>query len=31
MQKSNEILNRVWGYGSFRPMQEDIVDAAIYG
>lgn len=31
MQKSNEILNRVWGYGSFRPMQEDIVDTAIYG
>ncbi|MFM2040092.1 MAG: hypothetical protein RLZZ493_681, partial [Bacteroidota bacterium] len=31
MQKSNEILNHVWGYGSFRPMQEDIVDAAIYG
>jgi ATP-dependent DNA helicase RecQ len=31
MQKSNEILKNVWGYDVFRPMQEDIVDAAIYG
>ncbi len=31
MQKSKEILHRVWGYDTFRPLQEDIVDAAIYG
>lgn len=31
MQKSKDILAKVWGYDGFRPMQEDIVDAAIYG
>jgi ATP-dependent DNA helicase RecQ len=31
MDKSREILERVWGYNNFRPMQEEIVDAAIYG
>jgi len=31
MQKSREILHKVWGYREFRPLQEDIVDAAIYG
>lgn len=31
MQQSKEILKRIWGYDEFRPLQEDIVDAAIYG
>ncbi|MFN5415417.1 MAG: ATP-dependent DNA helicase RecQ [Flavobacteriia bacterium] len=31
MQQGKEILKRIWGYDDFRPMQEDIVDAAIYG
>ena len=31
MDKSREILKRIWGYDNFRPLQEDIVDAAIYG
>lgn len=31
MQKSLEILHKVWGYDQFRPLQEEIVDAAIYG
>ena len=31
MQKSREILKKIWGYDAFRPLQEDIVDAAIYG
>lgn len=31
MEKSREILKRIWGYDAFRPLQEDIVDAAIYG
>ncbi len=31
MQKSREILERYWGYSQFRPFQEEIADAAIYG
>lgn len=31
MEKSRQILKKIWGYDAFRPMQEDIVDAAIYG
>jgi ATP-dependent DNA helicase RecQ len=31
MQKSRELLSKYWGYPAFRPLQEDIVDAAIYG
>lgn len=31
MDKSREILKRVWGYDQFRPLQEAIADAAIYG
>lgn len=31
MEKSREILQRTWGYSAFRPLQEDIADAAIYG
>ncbi|MCE3295810.1 MAG: ATP-dependent helicase, RecQ family [Crocinitomicaceae bacterium] len=31
MQQSREILKRYWGYDAFRPMQEEIVDAVIYG
>jgi len=31
MEKSKEILKRIWGFDDFRPMQEEIVDAAIYG
>lgn len=31
MQKSRELLSKHWGYPEFRPLQEDIVDAAIYG
>lgn len=31
MDKSREILKRVWGYDQFRPLQEEIADAAIYG
>lgn len=31
MEQSREILLRYWKYDSFRPLQEDIVDAAIYG
>lgn len=30
-KKSEEILSNYWGYPQFRPLQEDIVDAAIYG
>lgn len=30
-KKSEEILSRFWGYSQFRPLQEEIVDAAIYG
>ena len=31
MQKSRDILHKHWGFSSFRPLQEDIVDAVIYG
>lgn len=31
VDKSRELLQAVWGYDQFRPLQEDIVDAAIYG
>ena len=31
MEKSREILQKVWGYSSFRPLQEEIVDSVIYG
>lgn len=31
MDKSREILQKIWGYSAFRPLQEEIVDAAIYG
>lgn len=31
MDKSREILKQHWGYQQFRPLQEEIVDAAIYG
>jgi len=31
MNKSLEILEKNWGYSSFRPIQQEIVDAAIYG
>lgn len=31
MDKSVEILRKYWGYHQFRPLQEEIVDAAIYG
>ena len=31
MNKSREILKKYWGFDSFRALQEDIVDSAIYG
>jgi ATP-dependent DNA helicase RecQ len=31
VDKSREILKKYWGYDSFRPLQEDIADAAING
>ena len=31
MEKSLEILEKYWGYKSFRPLQEEIVDSVIYG
>lgn len=31
MNKSTEILKKYWGFDQFRPMQEDIVESAIYG
>ncbi|MES2589484.1 MAG: ATP-dependent DNA helicase RecQ [Bacteroidota bacterium] len=31
MQQSQEILKKYWGFDSFRPLQEDIADAVIYG
>jgi ATP-dependent DNA helicase RecQ len=31
MNKSQEILKKYWGYDAFRTLQEDIIDAAIYG
>ena len=30
-KKSEEILSNYWGYSQFRPMQEEIIDASIYG
>ncbi|WP_430402013.1 RecQ family ATP-dependent DNA helicase [Fluviicola sp.] len=30
-KKSEEILSNYWGYSQFRPLQEEIIDAAIYG
>lgn len=30
-KKSEEILSRYWGYSQFRPLQEEIIDASIYG
>lgn len=31
MEKSREILQKIWGYTAFRPLQEEIVDSVIYG
>lgn len=31
MEKSREILRKYWGFDSFRPLQEEIVDNVIYG
>ena len=31
MNKSQEILKKYWGFDAFRTLQEDIIDAAIYG
>lgn len=31
LEKSREILRKFWGYESFRPLQEEIVDSVIYG
>jgi len=31
LERSREILLKHWGYDSFRPLQEDIVDGIIYG
>ena len=31
MKKAKEILKKYWGFDSFRPLQEDIVDSVIYG
>lgn len=31
MEKSRDILKQFWGYDGFRPLQEEIVDSAIYG
>jgi len=31
VEKSREILKKYWGFDSFRSLQEDIVDSAIYG
>ena len=31
MSKALEILEKYWGFKDFRPMQQDIVNAAIYG
>lgn len=31
MEKSRQLLKKIWGYDAFRPMQEEIADASIYG
>ncbi len=31
MSKSSTILEKFWGFKSFRPLQEDIIDSSIYG
>ena len=31
VEQSRSILKKFWGFDAFRPLQEDIVDAAIYG
>lgn len=31
MPDKNSLLKRYWGYGSFRPLQEDIVDSVLSG
>lgn len=31
MNQSHNLLKKYWGYDSFRPLQEQIIDAAIYG
>lgn len=31
MEQSRNILKKYWGFDQFRPLQEDIADAAIYG
>lgn len=31
MKKSQEILEHFWGFTHFRPLQEEIIDSAIYG
>ncbi len=31
MSKSFELLEKYWGYTSFRPLQEEIIEASIYG
>lgn len=31
MEKSREIVKRYWGFDTFRPLQEEIVDSVIYG
>jgi len=31
VERSREILSNYWGYDSFRPLQEEIVDGIIYG
>ena len=31
MEQSRTILKKYWGFDQFRPLQEDIVDAVIYG
>ena len=31
MEQSRNILKKYWGFDHFRPLQEDIVDAVIYG
>ena len=30
VEKSREILKQYWGFENFRPLQEEIVDSAIY-